>query len=218
MAGRNCWSSLSDFIGRKTTYAFFFPFRAALYTLTPQTGKLGSVELFVLGYGIIMSMYGGGFATIPAYLRDLFGTGQVGAIHGRLLTAWSLAGVAGPVLVNYLRDSQIKHGVAKADAYTITMYIMAGLLVIGFICNFLVRTKDVGKFLRPQQSREPMSNEPSGNAANGDGNGRGAGRPEDGGESVENNAALIAMRWLFVGVPLAWGILFTIHASWEFFN
>jgi hypothetical protein len=90
-----------------------------------------------------MSMYGGGFSTIPAYLRDLFGTMQVGAIHGRLLTAWSAAGVAGPVLVNYIREYQLNHGVAKADAYTSTMYIMAGLLVVGFICNFLV--KEVGK-------------------------------------------------------------------------
>ena len=87
-------------------------------------------------------MYGGGFATIPAYLRDLFGTSQVGAIHGRLLTAWSTAGVLGPVLVNYIREYQIARGVAKADAYTVTMHIMAGLLVIGFICNLLVRPVD----------------------------------------------------------------------------
>ena len=83
-------------------------------------------------------MYGGGFATIPAYLRDMFGTIQVGAIHGRLLTAWSTAGVLGPVLVNYIREYQIAHGVAKADAYTATMYIMAGLLVVGFVCNLFV--------------------------------------------------------------------------------
>ena len=93
----------------------------------------------MLGYGVIISMYGGGFATIPAYLRDLFGTVQVGAIHGRLLTAWSAAGVAGPVLVNYIREYQIDHGVPKADAYTVTMYVMAGLLVVGFVCNLLVR-------------------------------------------------------------------------------
>ncbi len=139
MAGRFCWSSLSDYIGRKATYAVFFLLGAALYALTPQTGKLGSVVLFVLGYAVIMSMYGGGFATIPAYLRDQFGTAQVGAIHGRLLTAWSMAGVAGPVLVNYIREYQIGHGVAKAEAYTVTMYIMAGLLLVGLVCNALVR-------------------------------------------------------------------------------
>jgi MFS family permease len=139
MAGRFGWSSLSDRIGRKPTYAIFFALGAALYALTPQTGHLGNLVLFVLGYGVILSMYGGGFATIPAYLRDRFGTLEVGAIHGRLLTAWSAAGIAGPVLVNYIRAYQIDHGVAKADAYSVTMYLMAGLLVVGFVCNLLVR-------------------------------------------------------------------------------
>jgi hypothetical protein len=87
-------------------------------------------------------MYGGGFATIPAYLRDMFGVMHVGAIHGRLLTAWSVAGVAGPVLVNYIREYQIAHGVAKANAYSVTMYLMASLLVVGFIANAMVRPVD----------------------------------------------------------------------------
>ena len=142
MAGRFFWSSLSDYIGRKATYATFFLLGAALYALVPSTGHTGSVALFVIGYVIIMSMYGGGFATIPAYLRDMFGTIQVGAIHGRLLTAWSTAGVLGPVLVNYIREYQINHGVAKADAYTVTMYIMAGLLLVGFVCNLRVKRVD----------------------------------------------------------------------------
>jgi len=101
-----------------------------------------SVILFVFAYAVIISMYGGGFATIPAYLRDVFGVMHVGAIHGRLLTAWSVAGVAGPVLVNYIREYQIANGVPKADAYTATMYIMAGLLVVGFVANLLVRPVD----------------------------------------------------------------------------
>jgi MFS family permease len=84
---------------------------------------------------IILSMYGGGFATVPAYLADLFGTQMVGAIHGRLLTAWAAAGVLGPVLINYIREYQIAHGVAKAQAYDVTMYVLAGLLVVGFLCN-----------------------------------------------------------------------------------
>jgi MFS family permease len=92
----------------------------------------------VLGYALIMSMYGGGFATIPAYLGDLFGTAQVGAIHGRVLTAWSAAGVAGPVLVNYIREYQLDHGVSRAEAYTVTMFIMAALLLVGLVCNLLV--------------------------------------------------------------------------------
>src|SRR6185312_16170561 len=136
------WTSLSDYIGRKAVYATFFALGAALYAAVPSTGRAGSVALFVLGYVVIMSMYGGGFATIPAYLRDLFGVIQVGAIHGRLLTAWSTAGVLGPVLVNYIREYQIAHGVAKANAYTATMYIMAGLLVVGFVANLMVKPVD----------------------------------------------------------------------------
>jgi MFS family permease len=139
MAGRFGWSSLSDYIGRKATYSTFFLLGIALYALIPTTGRLHSVALFVLGFVVILSMYGGGFATIPAYLRDMFGTMQVGAIHGRLLTAWSVAGLLGPVLVNYIREYQIDHGVAKANAYTITMYLMAGLLAVGLVCNWLVR-------------------------------------------------------------------------------
>jgi MFS family permease len=140
MGGRIFWASTSDFIGRRPTYMIFFALGAAIYALIPTLGHTGNVVLFVLAYGVILSMYGGGFATIPAYLRDLFGTLNVGAIHGCLLTAWSAAGVAGPVLVNYIRQYQIDHGVAKADAYSTTMYIMAGLLIVGFICNFLVKS------------------------------------------------------------------------------
>ena len=142
MLGRFVWSSCSDIIGRRTTYMIFFVLGAALYALIPTTGRLGSVTYFVAFYAVILSMYGGGFATIPAYLRDLFGVMHVGAIHGRLLTAWSVAGVAGPVLVNYIREYQIAHGVAKANAYSVTMYIMAGLLVVGFVANFLVKPVD----------------------------------------------------------------------------
>jgi MFS family permease len=138
MVGRFFWSSLSDYIGRKGVYATFFALGAVLYAIVPSTGRAHNVALFVAGYVVILSMYGGGFATIPAYLRDMFGTHQVGAIHGRLLTAWSTAGVLGPVLVNYIREYEISHGVAKADAYTMTMHIMAGLLVVGFICNLLM--------------------------------------------------------------------------------
>ncbi len=142
MVGRFVWSSCSDIIGRRMTYMIFFVLGAALYAAIPTTGRLGSVTYFVAFYAVILSMYGGGFATIPAYLRDLFGVMHVGAIHGRLLTAWSVAGVAGPVLVNYIREYQIAHGVAKANAYSVTMYIMAGLLVLGFIANALVKPVD----------------------------------------------------------------------------
>jgi MFS family permease len=139
MAGRFLWASASDFIGRKTTYFCFFLLGMVLYALVPTAGRIGSVGLFVLCFLVIISMYGGGFATVPAYLKDMFGTRYVGAIHGLLITAWSAAGVFGPVLVNYLRAYEIARGVAKADAYNLTMYLMAGLLVIGFFCNLLIK-------------------------------------------------------------------------------
>jgi MFS family permease len=139
MLGRFFWASTSDLIGRKTTYYCFFVIGTVLYILVPHTGTIGSVTLFVLCFVIIISMYGGGFSTVPAYLKDMFGTRYVGAIHGLLLTAWSAAGIFGPVLVNYIRQYEIDHGVPKAQGYNLTMYIMAGLLVIGFICNACVK-------------------------------------------------------------------------------
>jgi MFS family permease len=148
MGGRIFWASMSDFLGRKKTYMIFFALGAVLYALVPTFGHWHAIVLFILAYAIILTMYGGGFATIPAYLRDMFGTVQVGAIHGVLLTAWSAAGVAGPVLVNYIREYQINQGVAKADAYSVTMYIMAALLVVGFICNWLVKPLDERHYVK----------------------------------------------------------------------
>jgi MFS family permease len=142
MAGRFFWASMSDHIGRKNTYFIFFALGFVLYALVPYFGGAGNLALFVLCFGIILSMYGGGFATVPAYLRDMFGTRYVGAIHGLLITAWSVAGVLGPVLVNYIRQYQIDSGVPKAQAYNVTMYIMAGLLVVGFIANLLIKAVD----------------------------------------------------------------------------
>jgi MFS family permease len=141
MGGRFIWSSVSDYIGRKNTYFIFFTLGAILYYLAPRTGASGlnSIPLFVATTAIILTMYGGGFATIPAYLRDMFGTMEVGAIHGRLLTAWSMAGVLGPILVNYIREYQKNRGVPLADAYSTVLYVMVGLLIVGFIANALVR-------------------------------------------------------------------------------
>jgi MFS family permease len=138
MGGRFFWASLSDRIGRKATYACFFVLGTLLYALVPISGSLGSVVLFVTCFCIILTMYGGGFATIPAYLADIFGAKYVGAVHGRLLTAWSVAGILGPVLVNYIREFQIQSGIPKDQAYNVTMYIMAGLLVIAFFANLAV--------------------------------------------------------------------------------
>ena len=154
MAGRFIWASTSDIIGRKNTYFCFFAIGTVLYALVPWTGSISSVALFVLCFLVIISMYGGGFATVPAYLKDMFGTRYVGAIHGWLLTAWSAAGIFGPVLVNYIREYQIDHGVPKAQAYNSTMYIMAGLLVVGFICNFMIKAVHARFHMKPDHEAE----------------------------------------------------------------
>ncbi len=138
MAGRIFWSSTSDLTGRKAIYCVFFLLGAVLYSLVPVAQKSQSVALFVLLTALIISMYGGGFATIPAYLRDLFGTMHLGAIHGRLITSWSMAAVLGPQLVNYISTYRIDQGVPRAEAYNLTMYLMAGLLLVGLSCNLLV--------------------------------------------------------------------------------
>jgi MFS family permease len=139
MAGRFFWASTSDYIGRKNTYFVFMVLGFIMYCTVPYTGSIGSVVGFVCCFLVIISMYGGGFATVPAYLRDMFGTRYVGAIHGLLITAWSMAGIFGPVLVNYIREYNITHGVPKAQAYNVTMYIMGGLFIIGFIANFMIK-------------------------------------------------------------------------------
>ncbi|MBA2441712.1 MAG: OFA family MFS transporter [Rubrobacter sp.] len=155
MVGRFFWASTSDYIGRRPTYFIFFGLGAALYILIPIVGSgLGSLLLFVAAFSIILTMYGGGFATIPAYLADLFGTRYVGGIHGRLLTAWAVAGVLGPVLVNYIREFQINAGVEPANAYNVTMFIMAGLLIIGFICNFLVKPVDSKYHMKEEEESQ----------------------------------------------------------------
>jgi hypothetical protein len=191
----------------------------------------------VLGYGIIMSMYGGGFATTPAYLCDHFGTAQVGAIHGRLLTAWSAAGVAGPVLVNYLREYQIESEVPREQAYTVTMYLMAGLLVTGLVCNLLVRPL-IARRCTPDR---PEADEPTNGVATGITRPVSAGgvarsvaaesaaggmagevevqhngaAPDDGRwedvreEATRDPTGLLIISWLWVSVPLAWDVLET---------
>ena len=169
MAGRFFWSSFSDYLGRKRTYMIFFALGAVLYATVPSLGMAGNKLGFVALYAIIMSMYGGGFSTIPAYLADIFGTRYVGGIHGRLLTAWATAGVLGPVLVNYLREYQLEQGVAKADAYNMTLYIMAVILLLGMVCNLLVKAVHEKHHLKHDDFDEldgiyPAKSEPTGAA------------------------------------------------------
>jgi len=149
--GRIFWASLSDYIGRKVTYAIFFILGMVLYISLPTFGHLGQAALFVSAVCLILTMYGGGFATIPAYLADVFGTQMVGAIHGRLLTAWSVAGVAGPFLIAAVRQAQIDAGVAHNLVYDHTLYILAGLLFVGLVCNLLMRPVNPKNYMTAEQ-------------------------------------------------------------------
>jgi len=153
MAGRFGWSSTSDLIGRKPMYMVYLGVGIILYALLATVGHTATA-LFVLLAGIILSFYGGGFATVPAYLRDLFGTYQVGAIHGRLLTAWSAAGVAGPLIVNGFLDAQGKPGTLTASAYQPALFTMIGILAVGFVANLLIRPV-------PEQYHEEAVSEPA---------------------------------------------------------
>jgi MFS family permease len=206
MLGRFFWASTSDLIGRRNTYFCFFILGIVLYALVPSTGAIGSVALFVACFVVILSMYGGGFATIPAYLRDLFGTRYVGAIHGMLITAWSVAGVLGPVLVNYIRQYQIDHGVAKAAAYNITMYIMAGLLVVGLLCNALVKPVNARFHMKPDDDARAISGQSQAAAVTG------ATAP------TPTAPLSVFLAWALVGVPLLWGVYETVLNAMKLFK
>ena len=193
--GRVFWASVSDYIGRKNTYFVFFLLGIALYCLMPTLGHAGLAGLFVVTVCVIMTMYGGGFATVPAYLADMFGTQMVGAIHGRLLTAWSVAGVIGPVLIANLRQLQLDAGVAKNLVYDNTLYILAGLLLIGLIANSFVRPvaekfymTDDELAAERRRAHETLSDPRADTAA------RGA------------FGAVGVMAWLAVGIPFAIGL------------
>jgi MFS family permease len=208
IGGRFFWASLSDRIGRKMTYYTFFALGIALYAAAPALAHMGSQALFVLAFGIILSMYGGGFATVPAYLADLFGTQFVGAIHGRLLTAWSTAGIVGPVVVNYIREFQINAGVPRAQVYDFTMYILAGMLVVGFLCNLAIKPVDPRWYMKEEEVLALQAKTPSTAAAAGGSYGIGKGGLD--------GAAVVA--WLIVGVPIAWGVWITLSKAWVLFG
>jgi hypothetical protein len=204
IAGRFIWASYSDCIGRQKTYFIFFSLGFLLYVSIPSLGQAGSLGLFVAAFGLILSMYGGGFATVPAYLADIFGTQMVGAIHGRLLTAWATAGVLGPVLVNYIREYQLEHGVAKAHAYDVTMYITAGLLLLGLLCNAMVRPVAAKYCMSEAELAEErrLAHErvmPKNATAEHVGYGR--------------HPVILALAWSAVGIPLAIGIWITLQKA-----
>jgi len=208
IGGRFFWASLSDYIGRKNTYYCFFLLGIALYALAPTFANMGAKALFVLGFGIILSMYGGGFATVPAYLADMFGTQFVGAIHGRLLTAWSTAGIIGPVVVNYLREFQLAAGVPRDKLYDSTMYVLCAMLVAGLICNYLIKPVNSKWYMSEAEVAKLQAASAKGDAAIQHGSfGIGKG-------GLDAKAALF---WAFVGVPLAWGVWKTLESAAKIF-
>ena len=208
IGGRFFWASLSDKIGRKNTYYTFFILGIVLYALAPTFAAMGSKLLFVLGFGIILSMYGGGFATVPAYLADMFGTQFVGAIHGRLLTAWSTAGIIGPVVVNYIREFQLAAGVRPDQLYNTTMYILCAMLVAGLICNYLIKPVDPKWHMSDAEVAKLQAATAAAGATTTTGSfGIGKG-------GFDGPALLF---WAFVGVPLAWGVWKTLESAVKIF-
>ena len=197
IGGRFFWASLSDKLSRKLTYFIFFALGIALYASAPTFAHMGSKALFVGAFCIILSMYGGGFATVPAYLADMFGTQFVGAIHGRLLTAWSTAGIIGPVVVNYIREFNKSAGVPSDKLYDFTMYVLATFLVAGFICNALIRPVDP-KWLMNEKDVAALQAKAKGAA-----------------DSVQTGSfgigtggldGMAMLAWAAVGIPIAWGV------------
>ncbi len=215
IGGRFFWASLSDKLGRKITYVVFFVLGGLLYASIPSSAGAGSKLLFVGAFCIILSMYGGGFATVPAYLADLFGTQMVGAIHGRLLTAWATAGILGPVVVNYMREYQLGLGIPREQVYNQTMYILVGMLVVGLICNLLVTPVADKWFMTDAElaTEKKLAHEKASAAE--------IRSMNQGGASVAMSPTpvfMVALAWTAVGIPLAWGVYKTLINVGKFFN
>jgi MFS family permease len=211
IGGRFFWGSLSDKLGRKLTFMVFFVVGSALYLSVSGSAMAGNKMLFVGALCLILSMYGGAFATVPAYLADLFGTQMVGAIHGRLLTAWATAGILGPVIVNYMRDYQLGLGIPREQVYNQTMWILAGLLIIGLICNLLIRPVDEKWFMSPDEfehekhlAADKIHDEEIS-----------ADQTDD--MVTSTPLILVCAAWLVVGIPLTWGIYKTLMNVSKFF-
>ena len=210
IGGRFFWASLSDTLGRKRTYVVFFVLGGLLYASVPSSAAAGSIVLFVAAFCVILSMYGGGFATVPAYLADLFGTQMVGAIHGRLLTAWATAGILGPVVVNYMREYQLGLGIPREQVYNQTMYILVGMLVVGLLCNLMVRpVADKWCMTEAELAEERRLAHDRAVAA------------EVGAGTVRlrpTSQAVVVLAWAAVGMPLAWGVYKTLVNVARFFS
>jgi MFS family permease len=203
IGGRFFWATISDKFGRKVTFAVMLAVGAAMFGLVATWSATAAVlAAFVLSFCITTSMYGGGFATVPAYLADVFGTQFVGAIHGRLLTAWSTAGVLGPFIVTVLRDRAIAHNAARAGIYPPIYLILAGLLALGFIANLLVRPVSERWRVKHEEATVTVASAATGSA------GIDRGRFD----------ILTALGWAVVAVPLAWGIWETLTKAATLFH
>lgn len=205
--GRFFWASASDKLGRKRTYIIFLMLGALLYVAASQAAEIKALALFVASICVIASMYGGGFSTVPAYLADLFGTQFVGAIHGRLLTAWSTAGIIGPVIVNYMHDIRQEAKVPFADIYAPIFYVLAGMLVIGFIANLLIKPVADKYFMTDEELavEKKLAHEKSIAASEVTG-------------VAEKTPLLTSLAWLAVGIPICYGIWSTVQKAWVLFN
>jgi MFS family permease len=208
IGGRFVWASFSDKLGRKLTYIVFFILGGLLYASIPASAMAGNKLLFVGAFCIILSMYGGGFATVPAYLADLFGTQMVGAIHGRLLTAWATAGILGPVVVNYMRDYQLSLGIPREQVYNQTMFILVGMLAVGLVANLLVKPVAQKHFMTDAELAEEKRLAHD-RAVASDVKGSGTGG--------STSTLTVILAWAAVGVPLGWGIYRTALSVAKFF-
>jgi MFS family permease len=211
IVGRFFWASLSDKLGRKNTYFTFFALGIAMYSLSPWAAHSGNQALFVAFMCIILSMFGGGFATVPAYLADMFGTQFVGAILGRLLTAWAIAGIIGTVVVNYIREAQIAAGVPRQMVYDFTLYILAGFLALGFIANCFIKPvnkkwhiseQEMQAIIEAQHEKAAGEKVVTGSFGIGDG----------------SLGAVGVMAWAAVGIPICIGLWITITKAAVLFH
>ncbi|MEQ1635913.1 MAG: OFA family MFS transporter [Methylococcales bacterium] len=202
IGGRFFWASMSDKLGRKSTYYVFFVLGALMYISVPGSAMAGNKLLFVAAFCIILSMYGGGFSTVPAYLADLFGTQMVGAIHGRLLTAWATAGILGPVIVNYMREYQLQLGLPREQVYNQTMLILAGMLMLGLLCNLLIRPVADKWFMTDAElaDEKRLAHEKRSDAV----------RFAKVNTLKADSLVKVLFAWLLVLIPLGWGIYKTI--------
>lgn len=198
IAGRFFWASLSDKLGRKATYAVFFTLGIVLYAAAPWAAHTENMGLFIAFCCIILSMYGGGFATVPAYLADVFGTQFVGAIHGRLLTAWSTAGVVGPLLVSSISAAAVTAGVAGPRVYDTVLYVLAGLLVLGLVANLLIRPLGPKWFMTAAELATVQQSQRGATSSGAHGIGLGGFTPA------------VAVAWACVVIPIAWGVWMTL--------